>query len=319
IALFIVQNVNENKVLLNQIKECQVSRASQIDIILTDADAIIDSGIEVEEITHLRLNNYIMPTPLFNFLNDYLFNRTETTTIQVNKLGGVKETDKAHPEMYVLLVDDNEPNREMAAELLRHNGFVVDLAFNGEEALNAIKASGFPSKYDIILMDIHMPGLNGIEATRKIKQLKDYQDIPVIALTADIFESSRKKCIEVGMIDFVYKPIIPKEFIKILFKWMNLNKKSFNNMYYEKFQRKLTGVQQMSGERVLNMDILKNILENLEVCLVNHDPDALDYIFELNEILTDWEFQEELDKAVSNFEFEKSLLILEKFKTHHEI
>ena len=112
----------------------------------------------------------------------------------------------------LLLVEDNELNQEIAVEILRMMGFAVDVAGDGEEAVERMKAA-VPGQYDLILMDIQMPHMDGYEATRQIRRLPDPQiaDIPIIAMTANAFEEDKQNAFAAGMNGHVAKPIeIPK-------------------------------------------------------------------------------------------------------------
>jgi CheY-like chemotaxis protein/two-component sensor histidine kinase len=108
----------------------------------------------------------------------------------------------------ILLVEDNELNREIAVEILENQGMIVATEENGEKAVERIIKSG-PNAYEAILMDIQMPGMDGYEATKAIRKLEDkaLADIPIIAMTASAFEEDRKKATEAGMNGYVSKPI----------------------------------------------------------------------------------------------------------------
>lgn len=129
--------------------------------------------------------------------------------------------DSSNTELFagkkLLLVEDNDLNREIALEILNAYGFVVDTAVNGKEALDkvSISASG---EYSLILMDIQMPIMNGYEATEKIRSLenKALANIPIIAMTANAFEEDRKAAKESGMNGFVSKPISISEVVDAL-------------------------------------------------------------------------------------------------------
>mgnify|MGYP000265129425 CR=1 FL=1 len=110
----------------------------------------------------------------------------------------------------ILLVEDNEINCFAAKTLLKQDGHDVIIAKNGEEAVNAVINSA--KRFDVILMDIHMPVVDGIEASRRIRALKDTdkQTIPIIALTANIMQDEKQECIKVGMNGFMSKPFAPE-------------------------------------------------------------------------------------------------------------
>lgn len=117
----------------------------------------------------------------------------------------------------VLLVEDNELNREIASELLSGYGFIVDIAENGKVAVEKVESSDGET-YDLVLMDIQMPIMNGYEATKAIRNLKDERlaNIPVIAMTANAFGEDRKAALNSGMNEFLSKPIDLKELIATL-------------------------------------------------------------------------------------------------------
>ena len=114
----------------------------------------------------------------------------------------------------VLLVEDNELNSEIAVEILNEYGFVVDTAENGAEAVEKVK-NATPGDYDLVLMDVQMPVMNGYEATRQIRALADpaLAGITILAMTANAFDEDRKKALECGMDSFLSKPIVMEELI----------------------------------------------------------------------------------------------------------
>ena len=118
---------------------------------------------------------------------------------------------------HILLAEDNELNREIAVEILSKYGFVVDTAENGVEAVKKIKESK-PGDYDLVLMDVQMPLMDGGEATRQIRALPDpaLAKIPILAMTANAFEEDRKSALECGMNGFLSKPINIEELIAAL-------------------------------------------------------------------------------------------------------
>jgi two-component system, sensor histidine kinase and response regulator len=121
----------------------------------------------------------------------------------------------------VLLVEDNEVNQDVATGMLEAAGIVAEIANNGQEAVEMVKSSGKPSKYKLVFMDLQMPLMDGYTATREIRKLKDYKDLPIAAMTADVISGIKEKCMEAGMNDFVPKPIDPEELARALKTWIN--------------------------------------------------------------------------------------------------
>jgi len=116
----------------------------------------------------------------------------------------------------VLLAEDNPINQEVAIALLQAVGLVVDTADDGEAAV-ALAAS---QPYALILMDMQMPGTDGLQATRRIRQLPGHARTPVLAMTANAFDDDRQRCIDAGMNDHVVKPVSPQALYATLLRWL---------------------------------------------------------------------------------------------------
>ena len=127
------------------------------------------------------------------------------------------EADFNFKNKHILLVEDNELNSEIATEILTEYGFIVDTAENGAEALEKVSTSK-PGTYDLVLMDVQMPVMNGYEATKCIRKLKDpaLANISILAMTANAFDEDRKKALESGMDGFLSKPIVIEELVQAL-------------------------------------------------------------------------------------------------------
>ena len=118
---------------------------------------------------------------------------------------------------HILLVEDNELNREIAVAILHEYGFLVDTAENGAVAVEKICTSD-PGRYDLVLMDVQMPVMDGCTATRRIRALKDpaRAAVPIVAMTANVFEEERRRAFDCGMNGFLSKPIVIEELVDAL-------------------------------------------------------------------------------------------------------
>jgi signal transduction histidine kinase/ActR/RegA family two-component response regulator len=116
----------------------------------------------------------------------------------------------------ILLVEDNEFNQLLATEILTDAGFVVDVAADGEKSLVMIEKR----PYDVILMDMQMPVMDGVTATVEIRKKDPFRDLPIIAMTANVMAADIERCMKAGMNDHIGKPIDPEELFGKLRKWI---------------------------------------------------------------------------------------------------
>jgi hypothetical protein len=116
----------------------------------------------------------------------------------------------------LLVVDDEPVNQLVAQELLENIGFHVTQAETGKEAIDAARVAAF----DLVLMDMQMPVVDGLEATRQIRQMPAFAKVPIVAMTANVFAQDRMNCLEAGMNDVVLKPFSPEQLFTTLLKWL---------------------------------------------------------------------------------------------------
>jgi two-component system, sensor histidine kinase and response regulator len=136
----------------------------------------------------------------------------------------VKHSEAEKPEGFdqirgsrILLTEDNEINQQVASEILEHEGFYIEIASNGKIALDKIMND---PEYDLVLMDLQMPEMDGYEATREIRKDSQYENLPIVAMTADAMTGVRDRVIGIGMNDYVTKPIDPHSLWEALIKWI---------------------------------------------------------------------------------------------------
>ena len=122
-----------------------------------------------------------------------------------------------HQGARILLAEDNEVNRELALEWLRRAGLVADTAVDGREAVQRAREG----RYDLILMDMQMPVMDGLEATQAIRALPGQASVPILAMTANAYAENRAACTAAGMSDFITKPVLLSAFYATLLKWLD--------------------------------------------------------------------------------------------------
>ncbi len=116
----------------------------------------------------------------------------------------------------ILVAEDNMINLKVAIHLLKKFGYKPDTAANGKEAVKAVEKT----PYDLILMDVQMPEMDGYEATQKIRAMNNRKDIPILAMTANAMKGDREKCLKAGMNDYITKPVKPENLLETITAWI---------------------------------------------------------------------------------------------------
>ena len=132
--------------------------------------------------------------------------------------GGVADKLREIRGAHILLVEDNQANQIVAREFLRERGLQVTVCANGQEALDAVKQKG--DQFDLVLMDVQMPVMDGYDATQAIRALPYGGKMPIVAITAHAMAEEQAHCLNAGMDDHIAKPIVPQQLDKILVRWL---------------------------------------------------------------------------------------------------
>ncbi len=191
----------------------------------------------------------------------------------------------------ILVAEDNEINREVINDILVDMGMTVDLVENGEEAVEYLQTSNVT---DLVLMDIQMPKMDGLEATAAIRKIAHRKTTPIIALTAHALLSQKKQCLEIGMNDHISKPIEQRELIQKLSRWLPIKgsrdgesepeqNKSVKTMYTIPNISAANAIERFGGSETLFLKILKkfiddknsNLISNLEYASSHNNYDAI--------------------------------------------
>ena len=174
-----------------------------------------DSGID--GVLFKPVSQELMQATLVDVLT-----RREKDTAQAQDDGVARNDPEDVSGGKVLLVEDNEMNRLVALEILGSGGFQVECASDGREAVD--KALAPDADYDLILMDVQMPVMDGIAATIRIREVN--KEVPILAMTADALESERQRCLEAGMNDHIPKPFEPEELLRGIATWIGFYRKA---------------------------------------------------------------------------------------------
>lgn len=166
------------------------------------------------------------------FYFDALFGRAPADTSEEHQAAYKISTLKELQGIKVLLAEDNLINQQVAQEILSQAGMQVSIANNGLEAIDMAQQENF----DVILMDMQMPVMDGVTATMAITRLENYKNIPIIAMTANAMEIDREECFKAGMVDHVPKPVDPEKLFASLLRWVKpVKNETLQNLFSNEF------------------------------------------------------------------------------------
>lgn len=202
----------------------------------------------------------------------------------MNTINGIKEvkhniltktgTPQADNKMHILLVEDDKVNQIVTIQVLKQRGYTIDVANNGREALELLEKS----KYDLILMDIQMPEMNGIETTKTIRKAEEGTNnhIPIIALTAHAFSGDKEKFLEIGMDGYVTKPVNTDELFNTIDNAVNNKKESIQVEYNSIMHEINKGKDDFYVSKDENINNNSELVNRLELAINSVDFDLIE-------------------------------------------
>lgn len=199
----------------------------------------------------------------------------------------------------ILVAEDNPVNQQVVREFLNLSGIIVEMANNGKEAIVLLENNVF----DAVLMDIHMPEMDGFAATKLIRRQARFAGLPVIALTAGVTKEERERCKAAGMNDFIAKPISPKRLLSTLVKWI----KPAGSMVRDAFAAEAIAKPRLSADELPDFD-----LHNLLVMLGNNRRLATQLLLDFMDSMKD--LPEEIEAMIRVSDFDVAGELVHKIK-----
>jgi len=212
------------------------------------------------QVNQLGVKNFLVKPINRSLMFDAVMNALKGTGTNRNTKGDYGEGQIKYKLMLehrnILLVEDNEINQLVAKDILEGVGIHVSIASNGEEAIKQIRAN----KFDVVLMDVQMPIMDGYKATEIIRKSYSESELPIIAMTANVLKGDREISIKSGMNDYISKPINPEILFETLVKWsVNKNVEKIENSSKESFDKEVPNIETFS-EKYEVLDIEKTLL-----------------------------------------------------------
>jgi len=203
----------------------------------------------------------------------------------------------------ILLVEDNDLNQEVACEILRDAGFFVDIAENGQIAVDKVtRNDGEP--WDIVLMDMQMPVMDGVTATTEIRKDVRFNDLPIVAMTANAMQQDKDRCLTAGMVDFITKPIEPDDLWATLRRWIKPGHHVAPG----------NDVKAAEAGAAIDPEKLRLVCAKLAALLADDDSEAGDMLDDNSDLLRAAfpKTYRAIDSAIKGFDFEAALAKLKE-------
>jgi two-component system, sensor histidine kinase and response regulator len=201
---------------IRQVRTIVGGRASTLCLLLTAHTA--DALKQVESLNEDVLDGLLSKPITSSYLWDSVVAATQKGKVQETETEKAEELKDRLTGASLLLVDDHVINQEVAKELLCAAGASVEIASNGQEAFDILESGA--TKYDVVLMDLQMPVMDGYDATRKIRSIQKYDNLPIIAMTADVLPAERDRAMSAGMNDFIGKPFELEHLFATITRWL---------------------------------------------------------------------------------------------------
>ncbi len=236
------------------IRECGLMPEPQVILVTSLGYNMALNDPWVEGIIAAVLTKPVLPSPLFDVISQILFGEKITSVNRSEQSESLEERLRTIGGAKILLVEDNDINQEVAFELLIGAGMRVDTAVNGRAALELLRLNS----YELVLMDIQMPVMDGLRATEEIRKNPAWAELPVIAMTANAMPQDRDSCLAAGMNDYISKPIEPDQLWEmVLLKWIkprsiiltDIPTHSHGATFEEELPDELTGIDISQGLR----------------------------------------------------------------------
>ncbi len=227
-----------------QLVSQQIDQGSPLDFVILDTSLEVSDGLQVEDLLQQARNpltstylltdsSNIIPSSQAAHLGlSGVINKPFVAANLLEMMIKSVKHDQKHPEKptpetfgsrtpHILLVEDNEVNVMVASHFLSTLGCTFTVAYNGEEAISAFEVGS----YDLVLMDVQLPVMDGLEATKRLRASKEpsVRDVVIVAMTANAFASEMDACLEAGMNDYLSKPVSQADLSKMLNKWLYVN------------------------------------------------------------------------------------------------